>query len=622
MIRHVVFFLGLILWVGLAQPQGLSPLVLPELDAPIPMTGKSLQNDPRNFQFVIVSDHTGGHRPGVFEQATRKTNLLQPEFVITVGDMIEGYTEDRVLIERQWDEFDALADRFVAPFFYVPGNHDFTNKVMAEIWAKRYGRSYYHFLYHDVLFLCLNTEDGGLGKIAEEQITYVQNVLKRHADVRWTFVFMHEPIWHQGYGSPHPDWARIEAALGDRDFTVFAGHWHGYRRAVRNDRRYYILSVTGGGSRLRGEAFGEFDHVVWVTLKDDGPVIANLTLEGILPEDVVTGEQYNQVYELSRSFDISCEPVRIDGVVPDTTDIKMSIKNDSDLPLHLTGGFLSAGEVHIHPHALDLVTPPGETRTRTVTLSAINNQDVSSIPAVIFSGSVAFQLTPGIEPLRLPVLIPSGVYRAIPLPHIPHPPVIDGLVEDSRDTIFRADLATGRLIDPQGTWTGDKDLAYGFDLAMSDDAVYFTLRVTDESLVIEPGRLPWEQDGIELRIDPRDDPERSLNTSPHEERGQTFLMLAFSLAEGGDVAWFEPDRIPEGVDAAWQATAEGYTVEVRIPDEALNALRSGPSSWSTLRLSLSVNDVDDQSNAISQLWWRPDWRSKLHRPGSGTFSRP
>lgn len=514
-----------------------------------------------------------------------------------------------------------MADRFAAPFFYVPGNHDYTNEIMADIWAKRYGRSYYHFLYHDALFLCLNTEDGGLGKIAEKQIDYVQDVLKRHADARWTFVFMHEPIWHQGYGSPHPDWAQIESALGDRDFTVFAGHWHGYRRAIRNDRRYYILSVTGGGSQLRGEAFGEFDHVMWVTMKDDGPVIANLTLDGILPEDVVTGEEYNRVYELSRSFDISCEPVRIDGELTDTTDIKMRIKNESELPLHLTGGFLAAGQVHIHPHALDLVTPPGETQTRTITLSDFETRDALSICAVTFSGSVEFQLTPGTKPLRIPVRIPSGVYRSLPLSRLIHPPVVDGRVEDSRDPAFHADLTTGQLIDPQGTWTGNKDLAYGFDLAMTDDAVYFTLRVTDESLVIAPGRLPWEQDGIELRIDPRDDPERSLNTSSHEQRGQTFLMLAFSPAEGGGVAWFEPDRIPEGVEAEWQSTARGYAVEVRIPNEALDALRGGSSPWSTLRLSLAVNDVDDQSDAISQLWWQPDWRSKLHRPGSGIFSQ-
>ena len=34
-------------------------------------------------------------------------------------------------------------------------------------------------------------------------------------------------------------------------------------------------------SRLRGARFGEIDHVVWVTMRDDGPRIANLLLEGV-----------------------------------------------------------------------------------------------------------------------------------------------------------------------------------------------------------------------------------------------------------------------------------------------------------------------------------------------------
>src|SRR5262249_39565293 len=49
-----------------------------------------------------------------------------------------------------------------------------------------------------------------------------------------------------------------------------------------------MLATTGGGSKLRGPEYGEFDHVVWVTMKKDGPVIANLLLDGILPEDLST----------------------------------------------------------------------------------------------------------------------------------------------------------------------------------------------------------------------------------------------------------------------------------------------------------------------------------------------
>ncbi len=51
-----------------------------------PWTDLDLNNRPENFQFAIVTDRTGGHRPGVFPSACRKLNLLQPEFVMSVGD--------------------------------------------------------------------------------------------------------------------------------------------------------------------------------------------------------------------------------------------------------------------------------------------------------------------------------------------------------------------------------------------------------------------------------------------------------------------------------------------------------------------------------------------------------
>ncbi|MBT8222615.1 MAG: metallophosphoesterase, partial [Eudoraea sp.] len=112
---------------------------------------------PEQFQFAIVTDRTGGHRPGVFPVGIKKLNLLQPEFVMSVGDLIEGYTRDTVRLNAEWKEFMGFIEPLQAPFFYVPGNHDFTNEVMEAKWNELFGVSYYHFVYKDVLFLCLNS---------------------------------------------------------------------------------------------------------------------------------------------------------------------------------------------------------------------------------------------------------------------------------------------------------------------------------------------------------------------------------------------------------------------------------------------------------------------------------
>lgn len=60
-----------------------------------PWSSENFQNNPKNFQFAIIGDRTGGANAlGTFDLAMDQINLLQPEFVINVGDLIEGYPID------------------------------------------------------------------------------------------------------------------------------------------------------------------------------------------------------------------------------------------------------------------------------------------------------------------------------------------------------------------------------------------------------------------------------------------------------------------------------------------------------------------------------------------------
>src|SRR5881227_2402728 len=93
----IVLFVVALLGVAVAFSRSGKPA--PELQLRVeernPFTGTKLNNDPDEFQFAIVSDRTGGHRAKVFSRAVERLNLLQPEFVLTVGDLIEGYSEDK-----------------------------------------------------------------------------------------------------------------------------------------------------------------------------------------------------------------------------------------------------------------------------------------------------------------------------------------------------------------------------------------------------------------------------------------------------------------------------------------------------------------------------------------------
>ncbi|MCB2263136.1 MAG: metallophosphoesterase [Candidatus Thiosymbion ectosymbiont of Robbea hypermnestra] len=247
-----------------------------------PRTGTQVDDDPGKFHFVVVTDRTGGERPGIWSRGLEKINLMQPALVVSVGDLIQGYTKNQSAIDAEWTAFDDMVARLEMPFFYVAGNHDFANEVMGRVWRRRYGADYYAFTYKKVLFLCLNSEDGYTAMqapdLGRDQVEFVRGILAAHPTVRWTMVFMHQPLWLRDSGK---NWLEVERLLRDRPHSVFTGHRHGYRLYRRHRRDYFVLATMGGASKLRGKSYGEFDHFLWVTMTRKGPVYANLLLGGV-----------------------------------------------------------------------------------------------------------------------------------------------------------------------------------------------------------------------------------------------------------------------------------------------------------------------------------------------------
>jgi len=329
-----------------------------------PWTSKPFYNDPENFQFAIVSDRTGGHRQGVFGKGLEKINQLYPEFVMSVGDLIEGYTKDTVLLNEQWNEFHGILDSLSTRFFYVAGNHDYSNDVMAKQWKERYGKSYYRFIYKNVLFLVVNTNDGDGVLIGKDQIEFLKETIAQNADVRWTMIFMHHPLWSYGEVNGFDE---VEEALKGRDYTVYAGHTHRYLHEVRNDKNHYVLGTTGGGSQLRGPKFGEFDHIGWITMTNDGPKLVNLALSGVLEQDVSNKTTQELAVSLINATDFQTL-VMAKGK---ERRVLMSLENNSDKIIHFRAQLYhnhhvqpdsSQFQLSLSPHTSHLVnikTHPG-----------------------------------------------------------------------------------------------------------------------------------------------------------------------------------------------------------------------------------------------------------------------
>lgn len=295
------------------------------------------QSRPDTIRFAVMGDRTGLARPGVFEQAVKQTDGLKPEFIINVGDLIEGYTSDPAELAQEWEEMETAVRATPTPFFFVAGNHDLGNQLMLDYWRERRGEPYYAFTWKGALFLVLDTEDPPLdmpadfakqfhqlakamkvdpvgseaklrealgsvnadrekgasdtamkalegARFSDKQVAWAQDVLARHKDARWTFVLMHKPAWTLDSAA----FTKIEQALGTRGYTVIAGHNHYYKYEQRHGRDYITMGTSGAVSHQHGP--GEMDHIAWVTVEDGAPAISLLKLSGILNRQGENGQ--------------------------------------------------------------------------------------------------------------------------------------------------------------------------------------------------------------------------------------------------------------------------------------------------------------------------------------------
>ena len=292
-----------------------------EIPGAKPWTSENFRNDPDNFQFAIIGDRTGGANvEGTFDLAMGQLNLLQPEFVINVGDIIEGYSDDKAELHAEWDEMDGMLRKLDMPFFRTPGNHDIAHEIAQQVYRERHGVIHYYFVYRNTLFMVLDSEDNSrpspppdmkekielynrlqtedppkaqamlaefmsdeaviaaLSKpveFPEKQVAWIKKTLAENTDVRWTFLFLHEPAWE----NPSESFKAIQQPLKDRDHTFFAGHLHYYD--YDNIDGHEHITIGPAGASFHHEGPGNVDHIMWVTMTEDGPQMGNIALKGL-----------------------------------------------------------------------------------------------------------------------------------------------------------------------------------------------------------------------------------------------------------------------------------------------------------------------------------------------------
>jgi hypothetical protein len=582
-----------------------------------PWSDKPFLNDDKQFQFVVVTDRTGGQRDGIFEQAVQKINLMRPEFVMSVGDLVEGYLDNEAQNQREWDYFNGMVNDLDMRFFYLPGNHDIWSDFSRQAWEKRFGTSYYHFVYQDVLFLAINSEDGRSTTMGQEQVDYFLKVLEEHQEVSWTMVFTHKPLWYyEDVSDRSTGWKPIEEALKKRQHTVFAGHRHRYLSFPRNNTRYIQLATTGGGSDLSGPIHGRFDHFVWVTMTEDGPTIANILLDGVLDQDVRSEANAEIVDHLGRQFSVSIDPVHLgsgdQGLSYQTT---VEITNNAEIPMTIDGRFgVSADFTTSVPGVSEQVEAHGTIRVPVV---------LNRLPETHAAGGVIpfdYSIVYRPDSLGGPVLWERTAFAAIePARFIST--TDSAITLDGKPTewaTFEQFVTEPLAISGARTsWQGPDDLSYEFALRQDAEQLYIGLQVVDDTFIDKGAIKTGSQDHFVLTIDARPRTQwaqarsgDAWNEAPLTVRGHPSVELDHSSVS-------HPEEIQ--VTGKGLPTDSGYFFELAIPHSVLN--KCAGQEWKDLRINLTVTDVDSPIGSRTGISWRPAWNAAASYPDSGRFRR-
>jgi len=223
---------------------------------------------PNDFRFSILGDRTGDAQPGVYEQVWSELDALHPDFVINVGDTIQGGNDGTAASE--WNALRPLWDRYRNRIYFTPGNHDIWSPASRKIYERQTGHpASYSFNYQNAHFTVLdNSEASDLSLILEDpQMQFLARDLSQNQARDPKFVFFHKPFWliPVKFQSSQFPFHQLISKYGVR--FVVSGHGHQYVRAEQDGIVYLEAPSSGGKLKGQGAAQGWFYGQLLVTVK-------------------------------------------------------------------------------------------------------------------------------------------------------------------------------------------------------------------------------------------------------------------------------------------------------------------------------------------------------------------
>ncbi|MBU1948568.1 MAG: metallophosphoesterase [Candidatus Eisenbacteria bacterium] len=320
-------------------------------------------------RFAVIGDRSSGHVPGIYGRIVREIERLKPDFVMTVGDMIEGGIEDSLTIEQLWADYLELVEPLSMPIHYAPGNNDIWSDLSERIYRRYAGEPYYSFTHEFLHFVILdNSRISNSTEFSKGQIEWLEADLKQHQDALYTLVFFHKPFWNESIVVDAPDLLHEIFVKYGVD-AVFSGHYHQYFSGRYDEIIYTNMGSSGGGTTPSPS--GLKYHYAWVTVDEAGIHIAPIHMGSVLPWDILTAEERKLCQRLEREGLTFKEPLPIDENRQSVDGRAVLVVNNSFLPRpvkQMIKWTIPAGW-QVSPEMVEIDLPAGDEAAYTFKLS-------------------------------------------------------------------------------------------------------------------------------------------------------------------------------------------------------------------------------------------------------------
>jgi hypothetical protein len=520
--------------------------------------------DARPMRFAVIGDRTGGHDPGVHGQILQEIERLKPDFIVGVGDMIEGYSGDTVSVKQEWKEYLAIIEPLSMPMYLIPANHDIWDEASEKLYRRYVGEPYYSFDVGGAHFLVLDTSRwDSASTFPAEQLEWAKQDLEKHKDAAYTIAVFHKPYWIQTIAVGEPD--PIHDVFVDYGVdAVFTGHYHTYFSGEFDGILYTGIGSSGGACDpgLTGLRY----HFVWVTVDEGEFSIAPIKTGAVLPWDEVTAGLFTFANRAEReAIDITKLDVGGEVFVPETK-VDVTIANLDTTSL-LSGSL--AWEVpkawSIYPNKLPVNIAPGATHTASFTVET--DGPIYPVPVLTmehpYTGGKSFTI-------KKPIPLTRSVYAYM----TKRPPVIDGMLREEAWT-----EPTTQFFAPDGSPVTTDPVDFYF--AWDEGNLYVAASCTESDIgamvaaATEHDAAVYGEDCVGFFL------------QPEMPDGPVYQIYFNALGTAFDQKITVEDGEGVDADAAWNGTYEVKTfktsdywsIEARIPLAQFETSGSYGTTW-------------------------------------------